>query len=80
MNVINTYVNHTLDGFLFLNNVFVLRVEKIETEVKKMPMTVLKDMKKNEATIEELDRHKWDTLEKMWEKVDGYVSLSCTTY
>ena len=55
MNVINTYVNHTLDGFLFLNNVFVLRVEKIETEVKKMPMTVLKDMKKNEATIEELD-------------------------
>ena len=78
--MINTYVNHALDGFLFLNNVFVLRVEKIETEVKKMPMTVLKDMKKNEATIEELDRHKWDTLEKMWEKVDGYVSLSCTTY
>ena len=64
----------------FLNNALALRVEKKETEVKKMLMTVLKDKEKIEATIEELDRYKRDALEKTWEKVDGYVSLSCATY
>ncbi|KAG6336423.1 hypothetical protein ID866_2666 [Astraeus odoratus] len=46
-------------------------VEKKETEVKKMLSTVLKDKEKIEATIEELDRYKRDTLEKTWEKVNG---------
>ncbi|EGN97362.1 hypothetical protein SERLA73DRAFT_139540, partial [Serpula lacrymans var. lacrymans S7.3] len=33
--------------------------------------TVLKDKKKIEVTIEELDRYKRDALEKTWEKVNG---------
>ncbi len=32
---------------------------------------VLKDKKKIEETVEELDRYKRDALQKTWEKVDG---------
>lgn len=66
--------------FVFNNELAVLRVEKKEAEVKKMLATVLKDKEKIEATIEELDRYKRDALEKTWEKVDGYVFLSCATH
>ena len=64
MNVIDTYVNHALSGFLFLNDAFVLRVEKKETEAEKMLTTVLKDKEKIEVMIEELARYKRDALEK----------------
>ncbi|KAH7886786.1 condensin complex subunit SMC2 [Phlebopus sp. FC_14] len=46
-------------------------VEKKENEIHKMMTTVLKDKKKIEDTIAELDRYKRDALEKTWEKVDG---------
>jgi structural maintenance of chromosome 2 len=36
-----------------------------------MLATVLKDKGKIEATIENLDKHKRDALQKTWEKVNG---------
>jgi len=35
--------------------------------------TVLKDQKKIEGTIDELDRYKRDALQKTWDKVNKYV-------
>jgi len=46
-------------------------VEKREAELKRNLQTVLKDKTKIEETIEELDRYKFDTLEKTWKKVSG---------
>ncbi|KAG8906895.1 Structural maintenance of chromosomes protein 2 [Tulasnella sp. 403] len=45
-------------------------VEKKETALKKMLTTVMKDKTKIEKTIEELERHKRDALEKCWTKVN----------
>ncbi|KAG7095814.1 hypothetical protein E1B28_006514 [Marasmius oreades] len=45
-------------------------VEKRETALKKMLSTVVKDKEKIEATIDELDREKRDTLQSTFEKVD----------
>lgn len=42
-----------------------------EEGLKKMLGQVLKDKKKIEETVEELDRYKRDALQKTWEKVDG---------
>jgi structural maintenance of chromosome 2 len=47
------------------------RVEKKEASLKNMMRTVIKDKKKIEETIVELDRYKKDALVKTWEKVDG---------
>jgi len=44
-------------------------VEKREAELKRNLQIVLKDKTKIEETIEELDRYKFDTLEKTWTKV-----------
>jgi len=44
-------------------------VEKREAELKRNLQTVLKDKTKIEETIQELDRYKFDTLEKTWSKV-----------
>lgn len=44
-------------------------VEKREAELKRNLQIVLKDKTKIEETIEELDRYKFDTLEKTWSKV-----------
>jgi structural maintenance of chromosome 2 len=41
-----------------------------------MLQTVMKDKGKIEATIEELDRHKRDALQKTWEKVNACVVFS----
>ncbi|KAG8946963.1 Structural maintenance of chromosomes protein 2 [Tulasnella sp. 424] len=46
-------------------------VEKKEAALKKMLTTVLKDKTKIEKTIEELERHKRDALEKCWTKVNA---------
>lgn len=46
-------------------------VEKKEASLKTMMRTVIKDKKKIEETIVELDRYKKDALVKTWEKVDG---------
>ncbi|KAG9019839.1 Structural maintenance of chromosomes protein 2 [Tulasnella sp. 427] len=46
-------------------------VEKKEAALKKMLTTVLKDKTKIEKTIEELERHKRDALEKCWTKVNS---------
>lgn len=48
--------------------------EKQEIETKKKLQTVLKDRGKMVDTIETLDQHKRDTVEKVWNKVNGYVS------
>ncbi|KAK1224650.1 Structural maintenance of chromosomes protein 2 [Marasmius sp. AFHP31] len=45
-------------------------LEKRETSTKKMLSTVVKDKEKIEATIDELDREKRDTLQSTFEKVD----------
>jgi structural maintenance of chromosome 2 len=44
-------------------------VEKREAGLKLNLQIVLKDKTKIEETIEELDRYKFDTLEKTWSKV-----------
>lgn len=46
-------------------------VEKKEASLKNMMRTVIKDKRKIEETIVELDRYKKDALQKTWEKVDG---------
>jgi structural maintenance of chromosome 2 len=46
-------------------------VEAKETDLSKMLGTVMKDKKKIEDTIEELDRYKRDALKTTWEKVNG---------
>ena len=46
-------------------------VEKKEASLKTMMRTVIKDKKKIEETIVELDRYKKDALHKTWEKVNG---------
>ena len=48
--------------------------EKQEIETKKKLQTVLKDRGKMVDTIETLDQHKRDTVEKVWNKVNGCVS------
>ncbi|KAJ3479001.1 hypothetical protein NLI96_g9374 [Meripilus lineatus] len=45
--------------------------EKKEAGVKDMLSRVLKDREKIEQTIEELDRHKREALERTWSKVNG---------
>jgi structural maintenance of chromosome 2 len=39
--------------------------------LKKLLSTVLKNTEKIEETIEELDRHRRDALQKTWKKVNG---------
>ena len=46
-------------------------VEKKEASLKNMMRTVIRDKRKIEETIVELDRYKKDALQKTWEKVDG---------
>ncbi|KAF5347709.1 hypothetical protein D9756_010324 [Leucocoprinus leucothites] len=46
-------------------------LEKREAALKKNLATVLKDKDKIEATIENLDQHKREALQKTWEKVNG---------
>lgn len=46
-------------------------VEKKEASLKNMMRTVIKDKKKIEDTIVELDRYKQDALQKTWEKVNA---------
>ncbi|KAF2663703.1 chromosomes protein 2 structural maintenance [Microthyrium microscopicum] len=46
-------------------------VEKKEASLKNKMRTVIRDKKKIEETIEELDRYKKDALHKTWEKVNG---------
>lgn len=52
--------------------------EKQEAETKRKLATVLKDRGKMVETIETLDQHKRDTVEKVWHKVNGCVSLPQT--
>lgn len=51
----------------------VFSLEKREGGLQKMLSTVLKDKGKIEATIENLDKHKREALQKTWEKVNGWV-------
>jgi structural maintenance of chromosome 2 len=46
-------------------------VEKKEVSLKNMMRTVIKDKKKIEETIENLDKYKKEALQKTWEKVNG---------
>jgi len=46
-------------------------VEKKEASLKNMMRTVIRDKKKIEETIEQLDEYKKDALQKTWEKVNG---------
>jgi structural maintenance of chromosome 2 len=46
-------------------------VEKKEASLKNMMRTVVKDKKKIEETIVQLDEYKKDALQKTWEKVNG---------
>ena len=48
--------------------------EKNETEIKKKLAQVLTDRENMMETIETLDQHKRDTVEKVWSKVNGYIS------
>ena len=48
--------------------------EKQEIETKRKLQTVLKDRGKMVETIETLDQHKRDTVETVWNKVNGCVS------
>lgn len=47
-----------------------VRVIAKEESLQKKLGQVLKDKKKIEETVEELDRYKRDALQKTWEKVD----------
>ena len=47
--------------------------EKNETEIKKKLAQVLTDRENMMETIETLDQHKRDTVEKVWSKVNGCV-------
>lgn len=47
-----------------------LRVEKKEADLKKNISTVEKDKVKIDETIESIDRHKRDALQKTWAKVN----------
>ncbi|QDS69746.1 hypothetical protein FKW77_010105 [Venturia effusa] len=46
-------------------------VEKKEASLKNMMRTVIRDKRKIEETIEQLDEYKKDALQKTWEKVNG---------
>lgn len=46
-------------------------VEKKEASLKNMMRTVIRDKRKIEDTILELDRYKKEALQKTWEKVNG---------
>lgn len=58
-----------MDCILF-GYVFKFRVEKNEIELKKKLSTVVKDKKKIEETITELDKYKREALLRTWEKVN----------
>lgn len=47
-------------------------LEKREGALQKNLVIVTKDKAKIETTIENLDQHKRDALQKTWEKVNGY--------
>ena len=55
-------------GLLFMD--CPVRVIAKEESLQKKLGQVLKDKKKIEETVEELDRYKRDALQKTWEKVD----------